>query len=151
MTEHFSTSESRSGVFRRLLVGFDGSSEARYALRIARSLASDLGGEVHVLTVVTPRAHTETDEERLAMLEEERARLTETLSSVQLINGGDDPPISHVIYHDNPADALATFALEHGFDLVVVGTHGRDQIMHRGVGRSLEALIRSHPCPVLVI
>ncbi len=151
MTENFSTSESRSGVFRRLLVGFDGSSEARYALRIARSLASDLGGEVHVLTVVTPRAHTETDEERLAMLEEERARLTETLSSVQLINGGDDPPISHVIYHDNPADALATFAMEHGFDLVVVGTHGRDQIMHRGVGRSLEALIRSHPCPVLVI
>lgn len=151
MTENFSTSESRSGVFRRLLVGFDGSGEARYALRMAWSLASDLGGEVHVLTVVTPRAHTETDEERLAMLEEERARLTETLSSVQLINGGDDPPISHVIYHDNPADALATFAMEHGFDLVVVGTHGRDQIMHRGVGRSLEALIRSHPCPVLVI
>jgi nucleotide-binding universal stress UspA family protein len=151
MTGNLSTSDSRSGVFRRLLVGFDGSGEARYALRIARSLASDLGGEVHVLTVVTPRAHAETDEERLAMLEEERARLTETLSSVQPINGRDGPPISHVIYHDEPAEALAAFALEHGFDLVVVGTHGRDKIMHRGVGRSLEALIRSHTCPVLVV
>ncbi|HEY1763023.1 MAG TPA: universal stress protein [Acidimicrobiales bacterium] len=151
MTEHRGPSDARSGVFRRLLVGFDGSSEARYALRIARSLASDLGGEVHVLTVVTPRAHAETDEERLAMFEEERIRLTETLSTVQPVNGRDGPPISHVIYHDDPAEALAAFALEHGFDLVVVGTHGRDQIMHRGVGRSLEALIRSHNCPVLVV
>ncbi len=151
MTADLRTGDLRSGVFRRLLVGFDGSSEARYALRIARSLAADLDGEVHVLTVVTPRAHAETDEERRAMLEEERARLTETLSAVQPVNGRDGPPISHVVYHDDPAEALAAFALEHGFDLVVVGTHGRDQIMHRGVGRSLEALIRAHNCPVLVV
>lgn len=151
MRENPDVAQQRSGVFRRILVGYDGSGEARYALRIARSLASDIGGEVHVLTVVTPRAHAETPEERLAMLDQERSRLVETLDAVQPVDGRDSLPIAHVIYDDNPAEAIAAFALEHGFDLVVVGTHGSDQIMHRGVGRSLEHLIRSHPCPVLVV
>lgn len=37
-----------SGVIRRILVGYDGSSEAHRALRIARSLAADVNGDVHV-------------------------------------------------------------------------------------------------------
>ena len=64
-----------SGVFRRLLVGFDGSSESRRALRIARSLAADVGGEVHVLSVVSSRPHAGTSQARLAALDEERMRL----------------------------------------------------------------------------
>jgi nucleotide-binding universal stress UspA family protein len=151
MTEMLGNAGPQGGVFRRLLVGFDGSREARYALRIARSLAADLGGEVHVLSVVTPRAHAETTEERMATLEEERRRVAETLSAQQPVNTWDRPPITHVVCDDDPAEAIAAFAIQHGFDLVVVGTHGSDQIMHRGVGRSLEALIRSHPCPLLVV
>jgi nucleotide-binding universal stress UspA family protein len=151
MTENLGATDSPGGVFRRLLVGFDGSSEARRALRMARSLAADVKGEVHVLSVVAPRAHAETTEERLATLEEEKAQLAEALNAEQPVDERDRTPISHVIYHDNPAEAIALFATEHGFDLVVVGTHGSDQMMHRGVGRSLELLIRSHPCPVLVV
>lgn len=140
-----------SGVFRRVLVGFDGSREARHAVRVARSLAADISGEVHVIAVVTPRAHAETSEEILASLEEERGELAETLGSEQPVDSRDRPPILHVVYDDNPAEAMARFAAEHGFDLLVVGTHGQDQLMHRGVGRALEALIRSHPCPLLVV
>lgn len=36
---------------------------------------------------------------------------------------------------------------EHGFDLAVVGSHGNDQIMHRGFGRSLEVLICCNLAP----
>ena len=151
MTDVLNNAGPRSGVFRRLLVGFDGSNEARYALRIARSLAADVGGDVHVLTVVTPRAHAETSEERVAAMEEERARLREAIDAEQAVDERDRTPTPHVIYHDNPAEAIAAYAVEHGIDLVVVGTHGSDQVMHRGVGRSLEVLIRSHPCPVLVV
>jgi nucleotide-binding universal stress UspA family protein len=150
-TEHVTSSFTPSGVFRRVLVGFDGSNESRRALRVARSLAADLGGDVHILSVITPPAHAETSEGRQSAIEEEEARLARSLMSEQTIDERDRTPTIHVIYDDNPAGAIAEFAKKHGFDLVVVGTHGTDQIMHRGVGRSLEILIRSHPCPVLVV
>lgn len=140
-----------SGMFRRVLVGFDGSSEARRAFRVARSLAADLGGDVHVLLVVKPRAHAETTEERQAALQEEQASLSQGLGAEQSTDARDTTPISHVVFDNNPAMAIAQFAKEHGFDLIVVGTHGREQMMHRGVGHSLEALIRTHQCPVLVV
>ncbi len=140
-----------SGVFRRLLVGFDGSSESRRALRIARSLAADVGGEVHVLSVVSSRPHAGTSQARLAALDEERMRLFDALSSEQPLDGRDGAPFSHVVYFNNAAEGISAFATEHGFDLVVVGTHGSDQVMHRGVGKTVEMLLRSHPCPVLVV
>ncbi|MEB2836886.1 MAG: universal stress protein, partial [Desulfurococcales archaeon] len=42
------------GLYKRILVGFDGSPEALEALRRAVDLARALGAEVHVLTVVPP-------------------------------------------------------------------------------------------------
>lgn len=151
MSGHQETNIQPSGVFRRVLVGFDGSSEALRALRTARSLAADVGGEVHVLSVVSPRAHAETEEEQLAALNDERQRLLSALSAEQPLDDRDEMPFSHVVYSDNAAEGIAMYAVEHGFDLVVVGTHGSDQMMHRGVGKTVEVLIRSHPCPVLVV
>lgn len=151
MTKFVTPSDQFSGVIRRVLVGFDGSSESRRALRIARSLAADVGGQVHVLSVVSPSAHAETTESRLTALDEERMRLAEALRSEQPMDDRRGALYSHVMYFDDPAEGIASFATEHGFDLVVVGTHGSDQMMHRGVGKSVEALIRSHPCPVLVV
>ena len=37
------------GVFRRILVGYDGSTEAQHALGVGSALAADLRGETHVL------------------------------------------------------------------------------------------------------
>lgn len=69
----------------------------------------------------------------------------------QAVDVRDRTPIAHVIYSESPGEAIAAFVVEHGFDLLVVGAHGSDQVMHRGVGRALETLIRSHPCPILVV
>lgn len=131
-------------------MGFDGSDEAKRALRVSKSLAADLGGEVHVLLVIAPRSHAETPEESAVALAAELA----TLSAKFALEGVDqraETPVSHVVVDDNPANAIAAFVREHGFDLVVLGRRGSDQMMHRGVGRSLEALLRSHPCPILVV
>lgn len=139
------------GVFRRVLVGFDGSAEARSALRVAIALASDLHGEAHVLLVVRPPAHAETSEERERAAEAERANLSQGLSDMQDQAQHPWGVTSEVAYADDPAHAIADYAYEHGFDLIVVGGHGREQTTHRGLGHSVEALLRHHPCPVLVV
>ena len=139
------------GMFRRVLVGFDGSEQAQRALRVARSLAVDLRGEVHVLLVVRPPAHSETSEGREDAIEAERRNLSQGLADEVSREGRDSTPVSHFVVDGNPAEAIARYAKEHGFDLVVVGTHGRAHGMHPGVGHSLELLLRHHSCPVLVV
>lgn len=144
-------SRVRGGVFRRILVCYDGSSGARRALHVARSLAQDVGGTVDLLLVVQPPAHAETTESREAAIETERRQLSAGLDDELGRDARMTHVTPHVIVHDSPADAIADFARQHGFDVLVVGTHGREQVVHRGVGRSLEALLRQHPCPLLVV
>jgi nucleotide-binding universal stress UspA family protein len=139
------------GVFRRILIGFDGSAEAQRALRVATALAADLGGEAHVLLVIRPGAHAETAEERERAIEAERANLSQGLSGVQNQTQERWEVSAEVVYSDDPAIALGAYAEEHGFDLLVLGSHGREQATHRGIGKSLEILLRHHPCPVLVV
>ncbi len=142
---------THGGVFRRILVCYDGSNGARRALHVAQSLADDVGGTVELLIVIRPPAHAETSEASEEAIETERRELSAGLDeevgrSKQRLFG-----TPHEVIHENPADAIADFAKQHGFDLVVVGTHGRERVAHRGVGRSLEALLRQHPCPLLVV
>jgi nucleotide-binding universal stress UspA family protein len=141
----------RGGVFRRILVGFDGSNEAHHALRVGAALAADLDGQVQVLLVVRPGAHAETPDELERATEATRATLASTLSEVwgEPQRGRQIAPA--VVFSDDPAEAIAHHVREHGFDLVVVGDHGRERAIHRGIGRSLQALLRHHPCPVLVV
>lgn len=144
-----SATEAHGGMFRRVLVGFDGSAEAQHALRVALALAADVHGEARVLLVVRTPAHAETpdDQRRAAAAEEEN--LSRGLAAFHL---PDHPDVSvEVAYADEPGRALAAYAAEHGFDVVVVGGHGREHITHRGLGKSVEALLREHPCPVLVV
>ncbi|MHB8245994.1 MAG: universal stress protein [Acidimicrobiales bacterium] len=139
------------GMIRRILVGYDGSSEAQHALQVAVALAADLNGDAHVLLVVRPPAHAETPEERTEAAEAEKLNLSRGLSSVQNQTQHRSEVSIEVVYADDPASAIATYAERHGFDLVVVGGHGREQMTHRGIGHSLEALLRHHPCPVMVV
>jgi len=139
------------GVFRRILVGYDGSDEARKALQIATALAADLHGDVIVLSVVRPPAHAETPEERERAMEAERENLSQGMNDVSNQTRHRWNVTTAVVFADDPARAIGLYAEEHGFDLVVVGVHGREQMTHRGIGRSLEALLRNLPCPVLVV
>ncbi|MHB1518006.1 MAG: universal stress protein [Acidimicrobiales bacterium] len=149
--EHAGTVEGPGGVFRRLLVGFDGSAEARRALRVAIALAADLGGDVHALLVIRPPAHAETAAERASAEEAERENLSRGLSEMANSAQNRWEVSTHIVFADDPAKAIAEHVDVHGFDLVVVGAHGREQMIHRGIGRSLEQLLRRHPCPVLVV
>lgn len=140
---------SHGGMFRRVLAGYDGSPEARHALRVALALAADVRGEVCILIVVRNPAHSETPEERARAAEEAKEDLSRGLSDFHL---PEHPDVSiEVVHADDAAHAIAAYAGEHGFDVVVVGGHGREHVMHRGLGKSVEALLRDHPCPVLVV
>jgi nucleotide-binding universal stress UspA family protein len=50
-----------------------------------------------------------------------------------------------------PADAIVRHAKEGGFDLIVMGTHGRIGLSHAVMGSVAERVVRTAPCPVLTV
>jgi universal stress protein A len=50
-----------------------------------------------------------------------------------------------------PARAIAEHAKNGGFDLIVMGTHGRTGLSHLVMGSVAERVVRMAPCPVLTI
>lgn len=139
-------------MFRRILVGYDGSDDSAHALRVALDLAQGLGAEVVAISAV----HTP------PMLEVAEDQARQAASSRETVTRGLDvylEPASRrgiallqvVVENSDPASALASYAEEHGFDLLVVGLHGRDQTSHFGTGRALERVLRARPCPVLIV
>ena len=142
-------STPRGRAFRRILVGYDGSREAQNAFRTAVALGEEVDGDIRVLLVIRPPAHAETPEDLASAAAAERDNMSQGLQD--LLDSRRRVPDTQVVYADDPGRAIAAHAEEHGFDLVVVGCHGREHPTHRGLGQSLEALLRHHPCPVLVV
>ena len=49
------------------------------------------------------------------------------------------------------ATEIVGYAKEHGFDLIVMGTHGRTGLQHALVGSVAEKVVRRAPCSVLTV
>jgi nucleotide-binding universal stress UspA family protein len=46
---------------------------------------------------------------------------------------------------------IVDYARREGFDLIVMGTHGRTGLKHVVMGSVAERVLRAAPCPVLVV
>jgi nucleotide-binding universal stress UspA family protein len=55
------------------------------------------------------------------------------------------------IQADSAAEGILSYAEEHGIDLIVMGTHGRQAIERMLIGSVAERVVREAPCPVLTV
>lgn len=51
----------------------------------------------------------------------------------------------------DPATAIVEHAAQGGYDLLVLGTHGRTGLAHAVLGSVAEKVVRTAPCPVLTV
>ena len=138
---------------RHVLAGFDGSEESKHAIDVAVDICRGLGAQLTLVSVLPDTAHLETTEARAAAERSARSELDSYFETWRRRFTGTDTSIEGliVLVGGDPADRLNEYAREHGFDLVVVGSHGRDQATHGGAARVLSAILRSPNCPVLVV
>jgi nucleotide-binding universal stress UspA family protein len=142
--------------FRKILVPTDFSETAETALYYAKELARQFDAELHLLHVCedpmllsgwpTFSAGPTSD------VGEEAAVLREQLKT--LVPAGDGKPLAtevHVIVGQPTGLAIAQYALDGEFELIVMGTHGRGVVTHALLGSVAEKVVRSAPCPVLTI
>jgi len=137
-------------MFRRILVGFDGSRDARQALRTAIAMAESVSGEATVVIAVSA-SHGETEEDRRAAFDAEAGPIQAMADRVVAAARSDATCTIHVVAEDRPAHAMAAYVDEHGYDLLVVGRHGRERAAHGGLGRVARELTETATCPLLLI
>lgn len=149
--------EPCAAAFTRILVPTDFSTPSDAALDCARAIAARCGGRFHLLHILEDRPEApppvselvepESRERRAARLQEATGRLAERLTS-------DDVTRLHATagaIADGAARTIIDYAADHGFDLIVMGTHGRSGLSHLLLGSVAERVVRGATCPVITV
>lgn len=143
--------------FKNILVATDFGDTSQAALASARQLAHAFGSALHVLHIagnvvaeaVSVEGYT-TDYVALQREVEQAARA----SLEGIVTDEDRRALSAravVITADTPAPAIVSYAKDARIDLIVVGTHGRGRGPYEPLGSIAERVVRTAPCPVLVV
>jgi nucleotide-binding universal stress UspA family protein len=135
-------------MYRRILVALDGSTYAERAIPHAAALAERVGVTLTLLRVTptptgasggsvnTDADRREADRYLTALYKHLRAKGLQ----VHFQRGEGDP-----------AELILAYAREQDADLLILSTHGRGGTRRTGLGSTAEAIIRSAPCPVLLV
>lgn len=147
------TRERRPVLFRRLtegvpgtggtdvLVGIDGSDGAREAARASLSIVGSVGR--CTLAAVLDRDVLSARVER-----EERQRMLDALEAASALLPDRQPDT--VLLEGKPSDALARYAAEGGYELLVVGRRG-DGASKALLGSTAATLARGGEVPILIV
>jgi nucleotide-binding universal stress UspA family protein len=139
--------------FSHVLVGWDASPAAARGLTLACRMTPFPGGTVTALSVVPPFAHIEADSDRARAIDDAQAPLREAFE--QLLAPLALAPEQRVTLRfaeaDRVPEILDRYTAEQLVDLLVVGLHGREGILHPGMGHVAKHVIKTSSCPVLVI
>ena len=131
---------------RHILVGFDGSTNARRALEVALEVARD---DTRITVVAAAQAPPPPGMELPAWAEglEERQRELED-ARIQLAELGRDAEVLAV--SGAPADVLVEEAEKRGADLIVVGRRGLSGAERLAMGSVSSKVARTARCSVLI-
>ncbi|MBA3005653.1 MAG: universal stress protein [Proteobacteria bacterium] len=158
-------------LFKKILYATDLSQTAKQAARYALSLAHEYGAELTVINVIPDLVEemsagmgydlvSHFGREKLSTfytegLEESRKSVIARIHSVcaeagsELENCAVEPKV--VVKVGHPVEQIVQTAIEGGFDLVVLGTHGHSMIDDLLLGSVARGVVKKNPMPVLTV
>ena len=144
------------GKIDRVLVATDGSQEAMEAARYAAALLKPLRPRITLLHVMPEPAIPPGDIEMRPrdLVEIEKTMLEGAQGILDRSRRPFDEaglPVEGLIREGDAAEQIIQVIREEEMDLVVVGSHGAGRAERTILGSTSDALVRSAPCPVLVV
>jgi nucleotide-binding universal stress UspA family protein len=146
-------------VFKRILVGLDGTSHGLRTAAAAAGLAGRFGAELHVLTVakpheVTPAVQDYLEAENLLgepsyVLDEETQTIVDKAKA--LAEQNKVRKIRTVVREGRPAVVLVDYAKDHQMDLLVVGSRGLGALEAALLGSVSQKVSQLAGCSVLIV
>lgn len=144
-------------MFDEIVVPVDGSPFGELALPVALGIACRSGGEVRIVTVVTPLPSDQGDVDPLSAEDERLLLATDHLEAYhtelqkRVILSGCDVPISCHVETGSVVEEIDAHVRKADADLLVMTTHGRGPLRRAWLGSVADGLLRRTPCPILVI
>ena len=141
----------------RILVPVDFGPHSDRAVRYATYLAGKLGASVELVHVVdNPVASGAWTAEVYVpnlpqLLESLIGEANKRLTAMKSLVAGHGIQAEAIVLTGQPAHTIVDHALARGFDLIVMGTHGRTGLSHVFVGSVAERVVRKAPCPVMTL
>jgi nucleotide-binding universal stress UspA family protein len=140
-----------------IVVGTDGSSTAKEAVRQATELARSVGATLHVVSAYEPVPEGRLQEERQEMpedmqwmvnpREDVRSTLEEAANDIKAAG----VEVETYAREGDPADAILDVAEEQGVDLIVVGNKGMTGAKRFLLGSVPNKVSHHAPCSVMII
>jgi nucleotide-binding universal stress UspA family protein len=137
-------------VYRRIVVGYDGSKTARKAFDAALALAAGHGAELHVVSVARP-SEIGDDVETEAVIEHSRAYHRRLLAELKASAATRQVKAHYEVVVGHPAEQLIYYADRTGADLIVVGDRGRSNFARLLLGSVSKQVTEHAARPVLVV
>ena len=146
-------------MYKRILVGLDGSSHGLRAARTGAELAARFGAELHLLTVT--RSHEVSREvqgyleaenllgEPRYVLDEETQTIVEKAKAIAAQKKVQK--IQTVVREGKPAGVLVDYAKNHKMDLLVVGSRGIGALEAALLGSVSQKVSQLGGCSVLIV
>jgi nucleotide-binding universal stress UspA family protein len=131
-------------MFKKVVVPFDGSSQAAVALPLARTLAKATRATVVPLRVVQEQLLGADPRER-AEAEDSLARIAKELAKAEI------RVKPTVVTGADPAAAILAAVRREAADLVVMATHGRSGVARAVLGSVAERVLADSPVPVVLL
>jgi nucleotide-binding universal stress UspA family protein len=132
--------------FKNILFLTDFTEASQSALAYAMGFARHFGAQLYPAHACDPIILTETAAPDILDEVEENSR--KRLNTMAKEYGMTGTPL----FARGPvAEAVPTWINEHGIDLIIMGTHGRQGLKHFLIGSVAEAIFRNASCPVLTV
>jgi len=145
-----------SPAVRKILCAVDFSDNAQKALATAADYAKAFSAELHVVHSIPSHTITsrwavweavgniDKDQFDKQMQAEAEAELSRMIEKTGL-------QLAAEVLHGNPSETICDRAGKGGYDLVVMGARGLSYIQGILIGSTTESVLRSSPCPVLIV
>ena len=137
-------------MYRRILVGYDGSAAGRKAFDVALELAAKHGAELYVLSVARP-PEVGDDVETEAVIENSRQYHRRMLAELKSSVAAKGVKTHFEVAVGHPAEQIIFDADRHAADLIVVGHRGRSKLARFLLGSVSERVVQYAEHPVLVV
>ncbi len=140
-----------------ILVPVDFSPHAEHAFTYATTLAERFGAKLALLYVVDDSFVTGGWSSEIyvpnvpELMENLIADADRRLATLKASAAAFGLTAETAVIRGRPAPAIVEHAKNGGFDLIVMGTHGRTGVSHVVMGSVAERVLRKAPCPVLTV
>jgi nucleotide-binding universal stress UspA family protein len=138
----------------KVLVATDGSESAGRAVAYVLKLAAaEVRMDIHLLNVQIPveSGHARMFVSQEAIEEYYREEGRQCLQSAQKVFDEAGVPYTPHVAVGHVTETITRFAREHGFDQIVMGTHGRSALTHLLLGSVTADVIRLCNIPVTLV